>query len=235
LLQNVAGSNINFFALEGVGTATTSKSDGLFYFMNRDFKGVWVPREVWLDEKLSWMEKLFLVEIDSLDNENGCFASNKYFGEFFGLSNSRVSEIISSLQYKGYITSFLLMEGKEVKQRTLSLIQPIRKSEGGIRNSEGGYSEKAKDNNTLINNTSILNNKLYNDKNAFINRVDELKDKLGNQYESFISYWTEANEKGKMRYQDQKFFDISRRIATWVKNSKNFQPTTTQTTKIKLK
>ena len=201
--------------------------------MKRDFKGVWIPKEVWLDDKLNWMEKLFLVEIDSLDNENGCFASNKYFGAFFGLSVSRVSEIISSLQNKGYITSFLLMEGKEVKQRTLTLVVPIRKIEGGIRNSEEGYSEKAKDNNTLINNTTIINKKIYNEKDAFLNRLEEFKDKLGNQYQSFVDYWTEADAKGKMRYQDQKFFDISRRIGTWIKNAKNFEPT--KPTKIKLK
>ena len=209
---------------------------GLFYFMNRDFKGVWIPKEVWLDEKLSWMEKLFLVEVDSLNAEKGCFASNAYFGEFFQLSNSRVSEIVKSLVSKGYITTFLIYEGKQVKQRILTPTIPIRKLEGGIRKTEEGYSEKAKGNNTLINNTSINNtNKLYNDKEAFLKRVDEFKDKLGNQYQSFSDYWTEADAKGKMRYQDQKFFDISRRIATWTKNSKNFEPVTTQNTKIKLK
>jgi len=209
---------------------------GLFYFMNRDFKGVWIPKEVWMDDKLSWMEKLFLVEVDSLNAEKGCFASNAYFGEFFQLSNSRVSEIIKSLVSKGYITTFLIYEGKQVKQRILTPTVPIRKLEGGIRKTEEGYSEKAKGINTLINSTSINStNKLYNDKEAFVKRVDELKDKLGNQYDSFLSYWTEADAKGKMRFQDQKFFDISRRIATWVKNSKNFEPITTQNTKIKLK
>ena len=209
---------------------------GLFYFMNRDFKGVWIPKEVWMDDKLSWMEKLFLVEVDSLNAEKGCFASNAYFGEFFQLSNSRVSEIIKSLVSKGYITTFLIYEGKQVKQRILTPTVPIRKLEGGIRKTEEGYSEKAKGINTLINSTSINStNKLYNDKEAFVKRVDELKDKLGNQYDSFLSYWTEADAKGKMRFQDQKFFDISRRIATWVKNSKNFEPVTTQNTKIKLK
>ena len=133
---------------------------GLFYFMNRDFKGVWIPKEVWMDDKLSWMEKLFLVEVDSLNAEKGCFASNAYFGEFFQLSNSRVSEIIKSLVSKGYITTFLIYEGKQVKQRILTPTVPIRKLEGGIRKTEGGYSEKAKDNNTLINNTTI--NKLIN-------------------------------------------------------------------------
>ncbi len=73
---------------------------GLFYFMNRDFKGVWIPKDVWLDHNLSWMEKLLLVEIDSLDAEKGCFASNGYFGEFFNLSPSRISEMVSSLVSK---------------------------------------------------------------------------------------------------------------------------------------
>ena len=133
-------------------------------------------------------------------------------------------------------TTFLIYEGKQVKQRILTPTVPIRKLEWGIRKTEEGYSEKAKGNNTLINNTSINNtNKLYNDKEAFLKRVDEFKDKLGNQYDSFLSYWTEEDAKGKMRYQDQKFFDISRRIATWTKNSKNFEPVTTQNTKIKLK
>ena len=209
---------------------------GLFYFMNRDFKGVWIPKDVWLDHNLSWMEKLLLVEIDSLDAEKGCFASNGYFGEFFNLSPSRISEMVSSLVSKGYITTFLLYEGKQVKQRILTPTIPIRKLEGGIRDTEGGYSEKAKDINTLISNTTINNtNKIYNDKQSFVSRVDEFKDKLGNQYQSFLDYWTEEDAKGKMRYQDQKFFDISRRIATWTKNSKGFEPVTTQNTKIKLK
>jgi hypothetical protein len=209
---------------------------GLFYFMNRDFKGVWIPKDIWLDENLTWMEKLLLVEIDSLDAEKGCFASNDYFAKFFQLSKSRISDLIGQLVSKGYITTFLLYEGKQVKRREITMVIPIRKFEGGIRKTEEGYSENAQDNNTLVNNTiSNNNNKLYSHKEAFVNRVDEFKDKLGNQYETFISYWTEANDKGKMRFQDQKFFDISRRIATWVKNSKNFQPINQDAPKIKLK
>ena len=204
--------------------------------MNRDFKGVWIPKDIWLDENLTWMEKLLLVEIDSLDAEKGCFASNDYFAKFFQLSKSRISDLIGQLVSKGYITTFLLYEGKQVKRREITMVIPIRKFEGGIRKTEEGYSENAQYNNTLVNNTISNNtNKLYSHKEAFVNRVDEFKDKLGNQYDSFISYWTEANDKGKMRFQDQKFFDISRRIATWVKNSKNFQPINQDAPKIKLK
>ena len=204
--------------------------------MNRDFKGVWIPKDIWLDDKLTWMEKLLLVEIDSLDAEQGCFASNDYFAKFFQLSKSRISDLIGQLVSKGYITTFLVYDGKQVKRREITMVIPIRKFEGGIRKTEEGYSENAQDNNTLVNNTiSNKNTKIYNHKEAFVSRVDEFKHKLGNEYSRFIDYWTEANEKGKMRFQDQKFFDISRRIATWTKNSKNFQPITTESPKIKLK
>lgn len=204
--------------------------------MNRDFKGVWIPKDIWLDDKLTWMEKLLLVEIDSLDAEQGCFASNDYFAKFFQLSKSRISDLIGQLVSKGYITTFLVYDGKQVKRREITMVIPIRKFEGGIRKTEEGYSENSEDNNTLVSNTiSNKNNKIYNHKEAFVSRVNEFKDKLGNEYDRFVDYWTEANEKGKMRFQDQKFFDISRRISTWTKNSKNFQPVTTEAPKIKLK
>jgi hypothetical protein len=34
---------------------------------NRDFKGVWIPKEIWINTDLSIIEKVLLVEIDSLD------------------------------------------------------------------------------------------------------------------------------------------------------------------------
>ena len=72
---------------------------------NRDFKGIWIPKKIWLAKGLTWMEKLFLKEIDSLNNKNGCFASNKYFANFFNLSEHRCSQIINALIKKKYIKS----------------------------------------------------------------------------------------------------------------------------------
>lgn len=76
--------------------------------MNRDFKGVWIPREIWLAENLTMQEKVFLAEIDSLDNEQGCYANNEYFARFFGISKVRVSEVINSLVAKGWVKSTLI-------------------------------------------------------------------------------------------------------------------------------
>lgn len=69
----------------------------------RDFKGIWIPKEIWLSPTLSLMEKVLFVEIQSLDNERGCYASNKYFGDFFGVSDRQIRTHIGSLKEKGFI------------------------------------------------------------------------------------------------------------------------------------
>lgn len=72
--------------------------------MNRDFKGVWIPKEVYLDTRLTALEKIILVEIDSLDNgEDGCFASNEYLAEFCQCTKVKVSTAISKLIEFGYL------------------------------------------------------------------------------------------------------------------------------------
>lgn len=73
--------------------------------MRRGFKGIWIPAVVWECSELSWPEKVMLVEIDSLYDEKrgGCYASNGYFAQFFSLSKSRISEIISTMNRKGFI------------------------------------------------------------------------------------------------------------------------------------
>jgi hypothetical protein len=71
--------------------------------IERSFRGFWIPSEIWLDKDLSIMEKLFLAEINSLDNDNGCLPSNEYFSEYFGISKNKCFKIIQSLKVKGVI------------------------------------------------------------------------------------------------------------------------------------
>src|SRR5262245_61966057 len=70
----------------------------------RDFKGVWIPKEIWESPVLSLMEKVLFVEIHSLDKERGCCASNRYFAEFFGVSPRQNETYVASLKHKGFIT-----------------------------------------------------------------------------------------------------------------------------------
>ncbi len=75
--------------------------------MKRKFEGIWIPEYIWLAKDLTLQEKVFYVEIKSLDNDDGCWASNQYFATFFDLSKVRVSEIISSLAAKKYISVYV--------------------------------------------------------------------------------------------------------------------------------
>ena len=74
---------------------------------SRDFKGIWIPKDVWESNELSIMEKVLFVEIHSLDNERGCYASNRYFSEFFGVSERQIQNVIAALKGKGFVKVFI--------------------------------------------------------------------------------------------------------------------------------
>lgn len=70
----------------------------------RDFYGVWIPKKVWLDTRLNALDKVILMEIDSLDQgEKGCYASNEHLAEFCQCSKTKVSTAISKLIECGYL------------------------------------------------------------------------------------------------------------------------------------
>lgn len=70
----------------------------------RGFKGIWIDKDIWLDNRLTATEKIILAEIDSLDIEGqGCTASNKYLSEFCQCTESKVSKAIAKLTELGLI------------------------------------------------------------------------------------------------------------------------------------
>lgn len=108
--------------------------------MKRKFKGIWIPADIWESKELTLQEKVFLVEIDSLDNDKGCYANNNYFSRFFGVSSTRVSLVISSLVKKGFVTSTILQsEGNKriLKTSLIKVKEPVQ--------------QKLKHNNTVSN------------------------------------------------------------------------------------
>lgn len=103
----------------------------------RDFKGVWIDKEIWLDKRLNALEKVIYTEIDSLDNgKNGCFASNEYLANFCQCSERKISEAISKLIKLDYIE----LKSFDGRQRVLrsrvakNARQNIKKSEAGSQN-----------------------------------------------------------------------------------------------------
>lgn len=72
---------------------------------NRDFKGIWIPREIWLHPNLKILEKTLWAEIHSLYNRErgGCFASNEYLSKFFGVSERYIREMLANLKNCGLL------------------------------------------------------------------------------------------------------------------------------------
>jgi len=57
---------------------------------------------------------------------------------------------------------------------------------------------------------------------SFSEMLSPFIQELNSEYDNFFSYWTEKNSVGKERWQSEKFFDISRRIKTWMQNQNKF-------------
>ena len=67
-------------------------------------------------------------------------------------------------------------------------------------------------------------NKVKESKGDFGEMLSPYSHLLNSEYENFFSYWTEKNSSGKERWEVEKFFDINRRISTWMKNKEKFAP-----------
>ena len=88
-------------------------------------KGLWIPAEILLNEKLSDKEKIILAIILYLSEETkSCFASNKYIASIVNVTANRVSKIISSLKDKRYIKVKLKYktDSKEIEERQITPI-----------------------------------------------------------------------------------------------------------------
>ena len=72
--------------------------------MDRIFKGIWIPAEIWEDTALTWNEKIVLMEIDSFTaSGKDCFISDEYIGKLIGVSTRTASTIVSKLIRMGYV------------------------------------------------------------------------------------------------------------------------------------
>lgn len=112
----------------------------------RDFKGVWIPKEVWLDTRLTALDKVILTEIDSLDqSDRGCYASNKHIAEFCQCSEAKVSKSISLLIKLGY----LYLQHFDGRQRELK--SRFTKNNSLPRNFYKAESENLRESNTSTN------------------------------------------------------------------------------------
>lgn len=143
--------------------------------MQRSFKGIWIPSEIWLDDRLTALDKIILAEIDSLDNEEGCTASNDYLAEFCGCTKVKVSNAISKLK------DLSLIELSSFDGRQRKLKSCLKKS---LRQTQKKF--KADSNKTI-------NHTIYKDNIDYYNSGDRKKRFAPPTLEEVKAYCSERN------------------------------------------
>ena len=178
--------------------------------MNRDFRGIWIPRHIWLDKNLKPIEKILLAEIESLGGlHDGCFASNQYFADFLDLSKDRTSKLISGLKNKGYITVELsYKEGSyEVDKRIIKANPSSYFCLGGSTHLEGG----GENNDYITNNYNINNN---NNKASKKKTTKEVRHKYGEFKNVLLS--DKDLEKLKTEYGEELVEKYIKKMDEWI-------------------
>lgn len=149
---------------------------------SRDFKGVWIPKEVWLDTRLNALDKVILMEIDSLDQgKNGCYASNEHLAEFCQCSKTKVSTTISKLIECGY----LYIQNFDGRKRKLKSClsnferQNIKNCKAAFQNLKESNTDNNTDNNTVSNKKERKSkSKSYDEQIAGYTQNEELQNAL---------------------------------------------------------
>ena len=194
---------------------------------NRDFKGVWIPKEVWLDTRLNALEKVILTEIDSLDNgEKGCYASNEHLAEFCQCSKTKVSTAIKKLIDCGYIyVQNFDGRKRELKSRLSNFErQNDKKCKAEYQILKESNIDNNTNNNTVSNNIGGNNNTPKKKEKFKAPTVEEVKEyctERGNNIDAqhFIDYYSARGWMlGKNHIKDWKAC-----IRTWERND-SFKP-----------
>ena len=143
--------------------------------LQRDFKGVWIPKEIWFDDKINALDKIILTEIDSLDiGEEGCYASNEYLAEFCQCTVTKISTAISKLIDLGYV-EVIKFDGRKRHLKVLKadFKKPIRQT---LKYLKADF-KKIKD-------INIYNNKDDKIKDNIIYIIDYLNEKAKTSYKA---------------------------------------------------
>ena len=72
-------------------------------FKDRTLKGIWIPADIWFDQRLGLIDKVLLAIIHHLDNVDSCYTSNAYLAKFLGVSIPTISRSISKLKRESLI------------------------------------------------------------------------------------------------------------------------------------
>ena len=132
-----------------------------------------LPESVLGDNRLTYFERLLLIELVSLCKKNGyCWPTNRYFMNKFNCTKPTVSKSISSLSKFGYIDIEINNSETNNSKRVIKLSEVLKKR---ITNIQGNV------------NTSIQNN--FNHDNKYNKKKNDILDKIYYVDENGIEYW----------------------------------------------
>lgn len=87
----------------------------------KEFKGIWLPKEVIKNTNLNDKEKMIYAMILSLSKNQECTVTNAYIPKIFNITTIQVSRVINSLKKKGFIKVNLIYKqnSKEIQKRVI--------------------------------------------------------------------------------------------------------------------
>lgn len=213
--------------------------------MTRDFKGVWADATMWLSEGLKCQTRCFLLEIDSLDKGEGCWAKNNHFARLFGMSKNRVSEVLKDLALKGYISISYETQDDGEEIRFLKVTWAVEKSIGQSKNrSTQSKNRSTQSKNRLPNNRTekyIENNSEIYEISAF----DFLKNEFPIQLEQtvmgfksqikdwdrFVKYFNNSCDMKELPYTKRALFGRLKALKDqWIVNQQKENPVAAEQT-----
>lgn len=158
--------------------------------MQRQFEGIWIPKDIWLDTSMGWSEKLLFVEIRSLANNGECFASNEYFAKFLGVHKKHISRLVSNLSEMGLVRVELIYKAnsKQIDKRIIhvptrneNVPTPPQNCSDPMGENVPTPGNKNVEDNSFINNT-VVNNTIISTTNNIKNK--QKKSEIEMEFES---------------------------------------------------
>ena len=151
--------------------------------------------------------------------KGGMITSQKKLCKLFGWGNSRLRTFLLLLQKDEMI---VVKTNKKLTQISLLNYDTYQDSKPQPTHKQTTTKSLPNTNNNVNNDNKEIRETKFNNrvKEIFNEKHSSCSDQV---YADFCNYWTESNMSGtKMKFEMQKTFDIARRLAKWIQNSKDW-------------
>ncbi len=156
-----------------------------------------IPAYIRYNKELKFAERLMYGEITALSNKEGyCFASNRYFAELYGVSQSTISRWISHLAELGSLhVEIIRNDKKEIVERRIYVVDnPYMQNNQYpyVQNSTYPICKKSKDN--------IINNNMLD---SFFNYIINKEKQIPKEFENLESQILDVLERYEMIFTEE--------------------------------